>query len=912
VELLGRLRERDALDQLVAAVRSGESRTLVIRGEAGIGKSALLDHVATSASGCRILRAAGVQSEMELPFASMHQLCAPMLEHAQQLPGPQRDALEIAFGMSAGTAPDRFFVGLAVLSLFSDVAGDRPLLCLVDDTQWMDRESAQALAFVARRSFADPVGLVFGARERTAEFRGLPELELEGVSDEDARALLASVIPYRLDAQVRDRIVAETGGNPLALLELPHGLSATELAGGFGMGDAALLAGHIEDRFLRRVEALPDETRSLLVVAAAEPTGDPLLVWAAAERLHIDASAAEKTEGLLTIDDRVRFRHPLVRSAAYRAASERERHAAHRALAEITDSVIDPDRRAWHLAASVAGPDEEVAAELERSAGRAQARGGLAAAAAFLERAAILTRDPRRRANRALAAALVDLHAGSFESASRLLDAAEAGSLDESQRIRLELLRGQIAFASNVGSDAPPLLLLAAQRIEGLDPALARETYLDAWGAALFAGSLATAGDIHAVSRAAMAFPREGGEPGPADLLLAGLATLVTQGREAAANDLRLASEAFLSEDVPAAENFRWGWLTTIPSNLLWDEETWSAINERQLRMARGAGALARLPIDLTAFAVLAVWRGDLDGAAVAMSEAETVTEATGTLIAPYGRMLLAAFRGHEDEACALIEATAEAATAGGQGIGVQYGRWATSILYNGLGRYQQAMVAARSASDEAPELFLSAWALPELIEAGVRAGSDAVGPDALRRLEDATSAGGTDWGLGVTARTRALFEVGDAAEGSYHEAIERLSRTRMRPELARAHLVYGEWLRREGRRIDARERLRNAYDMFIQIGMEGFAERARRELVATGIKVGTRTEEARTGLTAQEEQIARLAREGLSNPEIGMRLFITARTVKYHLSKVYTKLNITSREQLDAVLPAEPAAASE
>jgi DNA-binding CsgD family transcriptional regulator len=730
--------------------------------------------------------------------------------------------------------------------------------------------------------------------------------------DEDARGLLASVLPFRLDEQVRGRIIAETRGNPLALLELPHGLTATELAGGFGMGDAALLSGHIEDRFLRRVEALPDETRSLLLVAAAEPTGDALVVWAAAERLHIDPSAAEKTEGLLTIDEGVRFRHPLVRSAAYRAASERERRACHRALAEVLDPAIDPDRRAWHLAAAASGPDDEVAAELERSAGRAQARGGLAAAAAFLEHAAALTRDPAVRAERALAAAQVNLYSGAFDAALRLLNTAESGAIDDASRVRAELLRGQVAFASNVGSDAPPLLLRAAQRLEHMDIALARETYLDAWGAALFAGGLATGGDIGEVSRAARSAPRPAGEPGPADLLLDGLATLITDGLATAAPTLRLASDAFASDEVPAEQNFRWGWLTTVPSNLLWDDETWFAINARQLRIAREAGALARLPIDLTAFAVLAVWRGDLDGAAAAMSEAETVTDATGTLIAPYGRMLLAAFRGHEDEACALIAATADAATAGGQGIGVQYGQWAASILFNGLGRYEQALAAARRSSDEAPELFISAWSLPEVIEASVRSGDGEVAAEDLRRLTEATAAGGTDWGLGIAARSRALLESGDAAERSYHEAIERLGRTKMRPELARAHLVYGEWLRREGRRIDARERLRAAHELFRQIGMEGFAERARRELVATGIKVGARVDAIRTDLTAQEEQIARLARDGLSNPEIGMRLFITARTVKYHLSKVYTKLNITSREQLRAALPAEQAASGE
>ena len=902
VKLRGRRSECAVLDGMLAAVREGESRTLVVRGEAGVGKTALLDYLLERASGCRIVRAAGVESEMELAFASLHQLCAPMLDRVGRLPAPQRDALEIAFGLRAGAAPDRFLVGLALLSLLSDVAEERPLLGVVDDAQWMDQASAQALAFAARRLFAEPVGLVFAAREAAEELRGLPELEVRGLGNGDARELLGSVVRFRLDERVRDRIVAETRGNPLALLELPRGFTATQLAGGFGLVGEHALSGRIQESFLRRLEALAAETRLLLLVAAAEPVGDPLLVWSASERLGIDASAAAAaaTEGLLAIGERVTFRHPLVRSAVYRSASPQERSTVHQALAEVTDAQVDADRRAWHLAAAATGPDEAVALELERSAGRAQARGGLAAAAAFLQRSLALTRDRARRTDRALAAAQASLQAGAFDAALRLLATAEAGSLDEFQNARAELLRGQIAFASGVGSDAPPLLLKAAQRLERLDPKLARETYLDAWGAALFAGRLA----LLEVSRAARSAPPPAHPPRPSDLLLDGLATLITDGHTAAAPMLRRATSVFAGNQVPAEDSFRWGWLLPGACTALWDDESYRAINAHQLQLARDAGALARLPIDLTALAVYMTRWGDFARAAEAIAEIDAVTEATATRIAPYGAMMLAAFRGREPEASTLIESAIKDATAGGQGTGVQTAQWVAAILFNGLGRYEQALAAARQASEGTPNISVNDWALAELIEASTRTGEDRLAADALERLAEATHASDTDWGLGIEARSRALLSEGETAERLYREAIKRLGRTRLRPELARAHLLYGEWLRREGRRTDARAQLRTAHDLLAAIGMEAFAERARIELRATGERVRKRTVETHDELTAQERHIAQLARDGLSNSEIGTRLFLSPRTVEWHLRKVFTKLGISSRMGLHDALP--------
>jgi DNA-binding CsgD family transcriptional regulator len=593
------------------------------------------------------------------------------------------------------------------------------------------------------------------------------------------------------------------------------------------------------------------------------------------------------------------FRHPLVRSAVYGAARLNERRDVHRALAEATDPEVDPDRRAWHRAQAAATPDEEVACELERSAGRAQARGGLAAAAAFLERSITLTVDPARRVDRALAAARASLYAGAFDEALRLVPVAEAGSPDELQQAQAELLRGQIAFSSNIGSDAPPLLLSAARRLERFDVDLARETYLDAWGAAWFAGSLATAGDLLEVSRAARSAPPSTHPLQPFDLLLDGLALLITEGRAAAAAALRHASSAFIAAETPADNSFRWTALPPIPSYVLWDDESWYAINARQLGLAREAGALARLPMGLITGAVIDAWSGEFAKAAEATAEAETIVEATGTRLAPYAAMLLAALQGREADGLTLLESAINDAAAVGQGFAVQWGEFVKAILFNGLGRYDEALVAAQRASDDTPELFISSWALAELIEAASRSGAPRHAASALERLTEDTAVAGTDWGLGIAARSRALLTDGDAAESLYREAIERLGRTRLAPELARAHLLYGEWLRREHRRLDAREQLRTAHELFVDLGVEAFAERARVELGATGERARKRTVDTRDKLTPQETQIARLAAEGHTNREIAARLFISVSTVEYHLRKAFRKLAVESRTQL-------------
>jgi DNA-binding CsgD family transcriptional regulator len=908
-KLLGRRSECETLDRLVTDVVSGRSRAIVLRGDAGVGKTAVLRYLSDRVASWHVATAVGVESEMELAYSGLHQLCAHMLDHLERLPGPQRDALATTFGLSAGPPPDRFLVGLATLTLFAEVAEQRPLVCIVDDAQWLDQASALILGFVARRLLAERVGLVCAARTGSGDevLVGLPELRVHGLADDDARALLLDNLHAPLDAAVREQIVAESHGNPLALLELPRTWTTAELAGGFGLPDSHdhPVVSRIEKSYARRLAQLPADTQLLAVAAAAEPIGDPVLLHRAAATLGLAMAAADAAEdaGLLKVGRRVEFAHPLVRSAVYHSAVIDDRHRVHRALAEATDADKDPDRRAWHRARATAGPNEEVAADLERSAGRAQARGGIAAAAAFLQRTVALTADPARRAERALAAAQASLQAGEFADALGLVATAEAGALEEFQRARADLVRGHVAFASGLGRDAPPLLLAAARRLEAFDLELARETYLTAWGAGVFASS-AGGGVFLEICGAVQALPSPPGAPRPLDLLLDGLALLTIDGHAAATPTLQRAVKALV--DIPVEDVLRWGWAATGASDAVWDDESTRTIAARQVQLVRDAGALAELPIHLAALGLAKAWIGDFAGAASLVAESDSVAAATGSPIAPYTLLRLRALEGSEAEASAPIASAIDRAAAGGQEIAAAWANWSAAVLYNGLAHYEEAAAAAWRATSTAFEPWASTWALPELVEAAARAGDMELARNALERLAGTTQPSGTDFALGIEARSRALLNDGTTAEQSYREAIERLGRTQLRPELARAHLLYGEWLRREGRRIDAREQLRTAHELLTSIGMQAFAERARRELLATGVKVRRRSDETRDQLTPQEEQIARLARDGLSNAEVGAQLFISARTVEWHLRKVFTKLGISSRRELRTVLPAD------
>jgi len=910
--LVGRQAECRTLDGLIEAVRSGRSRSLVVRGEAGVGKSALLEQAAARASGCRIERAVGVQSELELPYAGLHQLCGPMLDRVDRIPGPQRDALRTTFGLAAGPPPDRLLVGLAVLSLMAEVAGECPLVCLVDDAQWLDRASAQALGFVARRALAESVGLVFAVRQpsETPMLSGLPEIAVHGLDDADARALLDSVIRGPVDEGVRDRIVAETRGNPLALVELPQHLTPAELAGGFGSAAAPMLSDRIADGYRRRLSELPPDTQQLLLIAAAEPTGDPLLVWRAADRLalEVDAATLAAAAHLVEIHATVRFRHPVVRSTIYRLATPEERHRVHAALALATDERTDPDRRAWHRAHATVRPDEDVAAELERSADRARARGGLTAAAAFLERAAWLTPDRRRRAERALVAAQAKHEAGAPDDALTLLVTAETGAVDSLHRARCELLRAQIGFSVSRGPDAIGSLVAAARRLEPLDVTLARETYLDALAAATLVGHLAGGSGLRSVAEAARGAPPPV-QPGRAtDLLLDGLAVWIIEGSVAGAPLLRRALQAFRGADLPAQDGLRWLGLAASAAAHLWEDDAWEELTARHVRLALEAGAFAVLPIALGSRVEWCVGAGEHEVAQTLLDEVDAVAAATGKDFLLCARVAIAALREPEVEVAPLVEPTMDELQCRGEGLGMRIAQSAWALLCNALGRYEDALAAVSGAPHSGEEPWFSTWGSVELIEAAARSGDTERATAVLGRLAETSRASGTDLALGIEARSRALLSEGAAAEALYREAIDRLGRTRVPLVLARAHLVYGEWLRRERRRTDARTQLRTARRMFTEMGLEVFAQRATRELLATAETARKRSVDATRHLTPQEAHIARLARDRLSNPEIGARLFISRRTVEYHLRKVFTKLDITSRTELDRALPQEAA----
>jgi DNA-binding CsgD family transcriptional regulator len=901
----GRSSELQRLDRLLDDARAGRSGVLVVRGEAGMGKTTLLQYAAARATAFRIGRIAGAVAEMELPFAGLHQLCAPLRERLDTLPAPQRDALRVALGYASGDPPDRLLLGLATLTLLAEAAEEQPLLCLVDDLQWLDGASAQVLRFVAGRLLAEPIAIVFAVREPAPDrtLAGLPELRLEGLGHEDARALLETVVAGRLDVHVRERMIAETGGNPLALLELPRSMSDAELSGGFGHPGAPVL----EDSFRRRLDALPADTRRLLQLAAADAVGEPLLVWRAAERLGIDPQAATAAidAGLLELGVQVRFRHPAMRSTAYGSATPAERHALHAALAEATDAQLDPDRRAWHRALATPAPDDQVAAELEHSAGRALARGGVAAAAAFLETAATLTPAPAERARRLLAAARAKRDAGALEAALELLIAIEAGPVDALQAAEIEQLRGEIAFDQRRVKEAARRLVSAARHFDALDPRLARTTHLKALGAAMWAGPE----PLREAAEAARAAPVVDGAPRTVDLVVDAFALRVTEGYAAGAPALRRALDAVLALEADSDVG-RWLWLTgsragAIAALELWDAERWTTLVERHVRLARDMGALVLLQFGLQSLIRTRMLAGELAAAQQGVEEVRALADATGTSPVGYTDMTLAAWRGQEAETAELIERQGRESTALGIGRVLHLADYSAAVLANGIGRYDAALEAAGRAFAH-DHLGYAPFVVPEIAEAASRTGDAALVERVLAWMRERTPPEPGDWALGIEARVRAL--TGEDAERWHRESIDRLARTRLRLELARSRLLYGEWLRREGRRVDAREQLRVAREALLAMGAEGFAERARRELLATGEKVRKRSDDTRDELTPQEAQIARLAREGRTNPEIGAELFLSARTVEWHLKKVFTKLGISSRRALRDALPIEPA----
>jgi DNA-binding CsgD family transcriptional regulator/tetratricopeptide (TPR) repeat protein len=908
--LLDRRGERRVLDELIQAVRAGESRALVITGEPGIGKTMLLDYAAERATGCRVERVAAVESEMEIPWAVVHQLSGPVIDRLDALPAPQRDAVSGAFGLSDAPAADFFLVGLGVLGLLAHAAEEQPLICLVDDQQWLDFASARVLSFVARRLGWESLAVIFATRVTGNHLTGLPELKVGGLPSADVGLLLESTLPGKLDTRVRDRIVAETGGNPLALVELTRGMTPEQLAYGLELPGAVPLAGTIEDRFAQRVEALPEETRRLLTLAAADPVGDPLLLWQAAALIGIDADAQEPAfqDELAEFAPRVMFRHPLVRAAAYRSALPKWRQQSHWALAEVTDPELDTERRAWHRSQSVHGPDEEAAAELETGADLAKARGCLAAAGAYLQRAVALSLDPARRTDRAIIAAEGKIRAGAFDTGTELLAIAESGSLTDAQRARIGFVRAQLAYVSNRGGEAPALLQAAAKTLESVDTELARESYLDTMSAAIFAGRLAVPGGSSTdVARAALALSPTGPSPPLTERLLHAVAASYLQDEAEAIPALREALATF-PKGLTADRELRWIWLICMISMRTLDHQRWADCAARHLRLARDAGALTELPLALNSQTYTVVFAGNLAAAGDLVAETAAVQTAVGSNLAPYGALVHAAMRGDARVTDELVKRTIAESTERGEGIGITMAEWADSLLSNGLGDYDRALAAAKRATEYEPDLRMLNWPVIELIEAAARSGDPGTASKAYRYLSTTTTASGTSWALGIQARSHALTVEGDEAEGSHRDAIEHLGATNQKPDLARAHLLYGEWLRRTRRRSESRGQLNLAQRMFETMGIRGFAARAERELRTTGQtprKQASRPEPS--ALTSQEAQVARLARDGFTNPEIGTRLFISPHTVQYHLRKVFAKLGITSRAQLDRALAPEP-----
>ncbi|MEU1205864.1 LuxR family transcriptional regulator [Nocardia sp. NPDC005825] len=905
-QLIGRYRELEVLDRLLAEVRGGRSRVLVLRGDAGVGKSALLDHLAEQATQGQTVRTAGVEAESDFAYSALQRLCAPLMSHLEKLPPVQQDSLRVAFGLSAGKPPEMLLVGMAVLGLCAEAAAEVPLLCLIDDAQWLDLMSQRILAFVGRRLDAESVAMVFAERTTDSgsvdEFAGLAELPVHGLADPYARTLLDGVLPGPVDDRVRDRIVAETGGNPLALLELPRGLSPTELAFGFGGPGGAPIATQVEDGFRRRIDVLPADSRILLLVAAIEPVGDGPLLWRALGLLGIglEAGAAAEAANLITLGAPVRFRHPLVRSAVWRGAEAATLRAAHRALAEATDAELDPDRRAWHQAHAAVGPDEQVAAALERSADRALARGGRAAAASFLERAAALTPDPDEQARRAVAAARTYLAAGATARVPDLLAAAELGPPDPRRQAEAARLRALASYLAKPGFGAVQPLLAATAQLRDLDPAAARETCLSALGAAMWAGRIEPDG-LRKTAETARGLP-----PGhdPAGAFLRAFVTWSADGPRAAIPFLQQALDGYAAGNDPGAL-----WLAVAAAIELGDLQGCLSITERATATAQATGTLSLIPTALTYRTIALIHTGRFSEARGLLAELAATEESMRLSASTIAPAMISAYQGQERQALGPIAALERDGEQRGLGRFLGVAGCARAVLHNGLGNYSAAMEAARSAL-EYRDFALHNWALCELVEAATRTGEQSVAADAREQLGDWARTG-THWALGAHALAIALTEAPGPAgsaeqiEDHYREAVDHLGRGGLGVLEARTRLLFGEWLRRRNRRAQARVELRAAHDAFVHMDMAGFAERARRELLATGETVRKRTS-GPSVLTPQEAQIARLAGAGRPNAEIGAELFLSPRTVEWHLHKVFTKLGVSSRRELDGALPDE------
>ena len=906
--LLGRTPEIKALSEVVEQARAGGGAALVVRGEPGVGKTSLLDELGLLADDCRVVRIEGVESEVRLDFAALHRLLYPFLDRIHELPYPQRDALEAAFGLSATGRPDQFLVGLATLTLLGDPERTQPLLILVDDAHWLDEESLRALVFVGRRLQGDGVALVFAVRELFAEqgfARGLPELYVTGLSERPARELLASLAPTYVSERVANALVNATAGNPLALAGLAGELTQRQLAGQSPLPDPLPASELIEARFARMVRLLPEQTRITLLLAAAEPTGDLATIDRAAVQLGTSLAAIEPAEAAQLVDTEngIEFRHPLIRSVVYSSATSATRRDAHLALAHAVGR-NECERWAMHRALAALGPDEEVAAALEESALLARARGGCTAEMALLSRSAELSPGGSDRARRLLGAAQAANLSGNSGHAQNIMELVQQAQLNELDRARAQLLDGIIRVNLGQGQRAPAVLLQAARSLAPLSEELSRRALLTSFNTWLSVGQCAhglTGADI--AKTTLIALDEGPGEP-VVDSLLLGLASSYAHDYSQAASALSDALVVF--KNMSAEEITEWYYVAPYIANALWDPDAFKFLVEIVETAARQQGSILALQPALTASAGEAIREGQFSTARTRLSELVEITDAVGGFT-PFYSLLdveLLAWEGDEDVTRPRIRELIEMATSLDSGSSVNYALYATAILELGLGRYSEALEAGRRL-DGAENPSWSAYALPLIVEAGMRCGELEVASEALGQIEQKAQALETSYALGLMWRCRALCADGDKAESFFREAIECIGKSPWRTEVARTHLLFGEWLRRKKRRTDARAELRMAHDMFQSMGASAFAERAKLELEATGERARARNFQSRTELTARELQIARLAGEGLTSREIASQLFISPHTVEYHLTKVFQKLGVRSRRYLAKALPA-------
>ena len=912
--LLGRQGERDAIDERLAAVRDGLSGVLMMTGEPGIGKTRLLEYAAAAAADLTVIWLTGVESETQLGFGALHRLLRPFLDRVPGLPAPQRDALCAAFGLSGSEPPDRYLIGLATLTMLSGVAADQPLLCLVDDVHWLDRESAEALAFTAGRLHADSLAFIFSARPEAAgkaAFAALPVHRLGGMEPLDARALIALGVEGFLDPIVADRLIAGTGGNPLALIELTVQLSPEQLAGVAPLPDRLPVSRTMDAHFRSAIGALPADTRTLLLLMAAAPADDSPLIWRAAGSLGLSARAADAAveRGIVTRGPRPAFRHPLIRSAVYADADPGQRRQVHAALAAACDCVGDAERSAWHRAEAAAGTDDRVAAELEAAAELARARGGYSGQALFLSRAAELTSVPERRAERLLAAADAHLISGDPAAAETLLDMAAAHLNDPVPRARALRTRAVVEMFHVRVANVPAMLMDAVAELGDQDRGMTWELLFEAMHAALMAQDRASGTTLSDVAKATAAAWHDPDAPDwSADLIMEGLARRVAEGHEKAAPVLRRALARLRGAVELKESGIPLAVLVSLATDELWDIESRRELADRLGAADRGQGALYALGMTLLVAAQAEIVAGRFAEADACYAQADDFFAATGfPADGVVNRAYLLAWSGREDELRVALAGIENLADSFGHGLMLEMGLHALAILDLGAGRYQSALDHALSIFRHDPP-GVGNLVLPLIVEAGVRVGQHEAASAALARMAERAHAAGTPWGLGLLARCQALMSADENAEARYRDSVELLSQVPVALDLAHTRLLFGEWLRRRKRRREARWHLRAAHQLFGSCGAAAFAERARAELLATGEQVRKRTVPAPSDLTPQERQVAILAAGGSTNAEIASRLFVTVSTVEFHLNKVFRKLGISSRRQIESRLGAERA----